>query len=331
MSETSPALFAPRACPLCGSAQGKNLLRLSGGSIIESNWSYRSDAAALLALPKGQTFPIDECGACGFIYAALLPSAAFLDDIYDRVIDPDLARNANLSRANLARKMSDMAALFEVHGSSGRPLRLLDYGCGFGPTLQVMRNLPGVNSLGFETSAARLQDLSRRGLAATGDLANVASQGPYDVVLLDNVLEHLPQPREVLEFVRGVSAAAALLYVSVPDTGRQIIRDQGRARPIRMDINPWEHLNYFDIRHLDKLLGEFGFHPVGQMALPEQVRIGLRASPTLGSRVKNGVASAARLCRYIWRGEGLASVTRRFYRLAAHAGAHARATGAVTP
>ena len=28
-----------------------------------------------------------------------------------------------------------------------------------------------------------------------------------------------------------------------------------------MDINPWEHLNYFDLRHLDELLAEFRFEP----------------------------------------------------------------------
>jgi SAM-dependent methyltransferase len=311
----APLQFVTRACPLCGSAAGQSLLHLSGDAIFKSNWSYRQGGAARLALAKEQVFPIDECGVCGFIYARLLPSRKFLDEIYEHVIDAEAVRAANLSRASIALKMGDMSTLFQIAASPGLPVRVLDYGCGFGPALEVMRILPGVQSLGFETSAVRLHDLSRRGIAATGDLAIAASQGPYDVVLLDNVLEHLPQPREVLEFVRSVSAPSAVIYVSVPAISRKTIADQRGAAQVRMDINPWEHLNYFDVEHLDKLLQEFDFHPLGRLSFPHEVPIGLRASPELGRRIMNGLATIARLCRFVWTGEGLASVTQRFYRL----------------
>jgi SAM-dependent methyltransferase len=316
--------FTPRSCPHCGSAHGRTLLELTPDAILQSNWSYRLHAAATIVQTSTQQFPIMECQACGFIYAGLLPGAAFIQRLYDVVIDSDAARKANLSRASLAQKMGDMSALFRLVPAAAEPLRLLDYGCGFGPALEVVRSLPGVQALGYETSAVRLQDLADRGLSATGDLTQVSQGAPFDVVLLDNVLEHLPNPRSTLKFIRAVCAPGAVLYVSVPSITRETIAAQhGAVRggaPLLMDINPWEHLNYFDLAHLDSLLADFGLLPFGQSSFPDQVNIGLRAAPSFHGRLMNGLVSMLRMWRFLRLGEGLHTVNRRFYRLDATRG-----------
>lgn len=319
MGTFAAAPFTRRNCPHCGSPRHRTLLELTPQAIFQSNWTYRPGSAERLRLGPEQSFPIEECVPCGFIYAGLLPDAAFLAQVYDEVIDTDAARRNNLSRASLARKMGDLSALFQQLAENANPIRLLDYGCGFGPALELLRCLPDVHALGYETSATRRGELGRRGLRATGDLDAITREAPFHVVFLDNVLEHLPQPRQALAFVRATCAASALLYVSVPAIDRKVILGQQRGLQhgdrILMDINPWEHLNYFNVANLDSLLGEFGFRPLGQASFPDEVNIGLRASPEWTARLKNGMASMARLCRYAWNGEGLATVNRRFYRL----------------
>lgn len=319
MDTSVAAAFEPRGCPHCGSVQKDTLLELTADAIIRSNWSYRPEAAAAMVGPSDRQFPIVQCQACGFIYAGLLPDTAFIHRLYDAVIDGDATRAANLSRASLAQKMGDMSALFRIVPAATEPIRLLDYGCGFGPALEVLRNLPGVQALGYETSTVRLKELAARGLPATGDLSHVSKHAPFNVVLLDNVLEHLPDPRATLEYVRGVCEPGAALYVSVPSISKETIAAQRIAvrsgDRVLMDINPWEHLNYFDLEHLDSLLRDFGMAPFGQSSFPDQVNIGLRASDSLVDRSKNAAASMLRLWRYVWGGEGLQSVNRRFYRM----------------
>jgi SAM-dependent methyltransferase len=313
--------FAPRSCPHCGSARKAPLLEVPAEDIINSNWSYRPGAANAMKRSAEHRFPIVQCKACDFIYAGLLPGAVFTDRLYDVVIDSAAARATNLSRGSLAQKMGDLSALFRVVPPGTEPIRLLDYGCGFGPALEILRNLPGVNALGYETSAVRLRDLAKRGLSATGDISRVSKEGPFNVVLLDNVLEHLPNPRQTLRFVREVCAPAAVLYVSVPSISGKMISAQHEAircgALLQMDINPWEHLNYFDLKHLDSLLRDFGLMPFSQSSFADQVNIGLRASRSLRARFKNAAASTLRLWRYVWAGTELQSVTRRFYRLEA--------------
>jgi SAM-dependent methyltransferase len=312
--------FTVRHCPLCGSAAATPLLRLDCEAIFRSNWSYRADRKRLLSLGEQDLFPVNECGACRFIYAGLLPASAFLHAVYDSVIDTDAARRDNLSPLQVAAKMTSVATVLQLAPEHTGPLRVLDYGCGFGATLALLAAVtPAVKAVGYETSAGRIADLRARNLDASDDLERIASSGPFDAVILDNVLEHVPQPGQTIASIRAMCDPGALLFVSVPQVDRrrvlaqQVIADARGA--VDMDINPWEHLNYFDVEHLDQVLAQSGFEPLATARLPGPVDIGLRASASFGERWKNGLASLSRLASYVLHGHVLPTTTRRFYRL----------------
>jgi SAM-dependent methyltransferase len=316
VTQSSHPGFCSRSCPHCGAQEHELLLSLARDDMFRSNWSYRQDAAQLLPVEGTRAFPIRECRACGFIYAGLLPDPAFLHTVYDQVIDADAARANNLSPRNFAAKMNYLSTLFKLLPE--KPvLRVLDYGCGFGPVLQLLSAMPGVHGFGFDSSEARVHDLRARGLLASNRVKDVESQGPFDAVILDNVLEHLASPRDGLAFIQGVCDTGAVIFVSVPGISRDTLLDQRRVVATRgvipMDINPWEHLNYFDVAHLDQLFAEFGFTACCSASLPVPVDVGLRPSPSTSARVKNSVASVRRLAAYAATGDVLSSVTARFY------------------
>jgi SAM-dependent methyltransferase len=331
MTSAAPLNFRQRACPLCASSAKTTLLTLGADAILRSNWSYRANAQALLGLGANDRFSIVECGACGFIYADQLPDTGFLHRVYDQLIDGELARRDNLSPPQLAAKMDSVAALLRLAGTRTEPLRVLDYGCGFGAALALLATAaPAVQAIGYETSLARLADLRARGLTATGDLGEMMGHGPFDIVILDNVLEHVPSPRETVASISQACASGALLFISVPETARQRVLAQQRAAdtggPVDMDINPWEHLNYFDVKHLDAVLAASGFEPMPTARLPEAVNIGVRPSESVTVRAKNGLASVSRLAAYVMHGDVLPTTTRRFYRLTGHGAAPLRSS-----
>lgn len=310
--------FSHRDCPHCGAGARRTLLRIDCDAIFRSNVFYRADALSALSLGGRVDFPIDQCMKCGFIYAGLLPDVAFLAEVYDRVIDSSLARASNLSISNIALKMPALATLLNLLGRAEGAKRVLDFGCGFGPGLELLRACPLVRALGYETSKMRLADLHERGLNATDDLNVVLRAAPFDAVILDNVLEHVPSPRETLRFISRAAAPGAFLFVSVPDCRwKKIVAQQQvtmGSDPIPMDINPWEHLNYFDVKHLDWLLAEQGFGPLTSADIANPVDIGVRPARSRFGRFKNSLASLPRLARYVVRGDVLPSVTGRFYR-----------------
>lgn len=307
--------FQKRNCPLCNSTNRKTLIQVNGAGLVAANWSYQREMFDDLGLSDSMVFPIEECTDCGFIYAGLMPPRDFLDWVYDRLIDIEGARREAFSSRSVANRMDYLTILIRLLEWPGR---ILDFGCGFGATLALLRNIEGMEVIGFDTSPARVQELKVWHPTVVDNLEALRIHGPFAAVILDNVLEHVPDLRRTLAFIGEICAEGAVLYVSVPDVSRRYLRAQiglnRQAHPLSMDINPWEHLNYFDLPHLDHLLGDAGFVALRQTSLSGEVRIGLRPEVRLGARIKNSLASLMRLFRYALRGNALGTANLRFYR-----------------
>lgn len=100
--------------------------------------------------------------------------------------------------------------------------RLADLGCGQGwSAIAVAQAFPQANVLGIDADPASIED-ARAHAAASGvaarfecaDAAALASRGPFDVVLLLEVLHDLARPVEALAAVRRALAADGSLLVA---------------------------------------------------------------------------------------------------------------------
>jgi 2-polyprenyl-3-methyl-5-hydroxy-6-metoxy-1,4-benzoquinol methylase len=146
-----------------------------------------------------------------------------------------------------------------------RPLRLLDFGCGYGALTEMLRGRD-IKLYGYEPSAERRARASDCGFEVLGSLDQVAKVGRFDLVVCTEVLEHVPDPRGVLKFIRAHTRSGALLAITVPQCDPTFIADSIatflRDRLLPRVINPWEHLNYFATHSLRTLLVEEGFRVV---------------------------------------------------------------------
>jgi len=315
----SEIAFERRTCPFCGDMERTLIINLSTEDIISANWSYRpKERLSTFGVPANHE--IVRCAKCDMVYAGHLPSEKFLSFVYDELIDVDAARRESFSPHNISNRMGDLASLLRLLGPGGK---VLDYGCGFGPTLALLRNIGGVETVGFETSAARVQELNAWHPLITSDFDRIQALGPFNAVILDNVLEHVPEPHQTILSIGKLCSEGAFLYVSVPDMNRRYLAAQAAlnraGKLLAMDINPWEHLNYFDLAHLDGLMARAGFVPLRQAELPSEVRVGLRSESNMFPRIKNTLASMLREVRYVMTGEALPTANSRFYRFNGHA------------
>jgi SAM-dependent methyltransferase len=310
--------FRDRSCPCCARHERSRLFDLPADRFCASNWTYRSDYAAILDIAGDARFAISRCLGCGFIYAEAQLDAAFLARVYDRVIKHDANRGANENTTGYAVRMRYVADLLDL-APPRVPHAALDYGCGLGNTLKLLQ-AAGVRSTGFDPSAVRTGYASHSSTRAVGVREELVTEAPFDMIVCDNVLEHLPDPAEAIGFLASVAAPGAVLYVSVPDYNGRFVDEQVRAyragEELDMPLNPWEHLNYFDLEHSDRMLGSAGFLPIPELKLAGAVNIGLRRDAGLVSRPKNACATGLRLARYAVAGRGLRSPNRAFYRFA---------------
>lgn len=315
-SEVQDSRFARRACPCCRGIDAKPVFDLKAESFCQANWSYAASWAATLGIDPVARFPIQKCKACGFLYAGLEPSRDFLSDLYEKVIMHELNREANENAGSFSARMRYVADLLDLAPKRKR-LKALDFGCGVGATLRLLSDA-GVKAIGFDNSDIRIGYVQNMGMQVVGDPTVLKELGPFDIIVCDNVLEHLPDPVEAVRLFASVSVPGASVYVSVPNADDAFIVAQQRAVAIGcsvdMSLNPWEHLNYFDLYHLDRLLEIGGFRPIRSLSLPGSVDIGLRPETGFVRRLTNALMSTGRLARYAATGNGVRNPNRAFYR-----------------
>lgn len=120
--------------------------------------------------------------------------------------------------------------------------RLLDVGCGNGFLSRLLEEkgfaVTGVeHPLGFDgPPPAVVHDL---------ELPLPALPGPFDVIVIGDVLEHLRRPQELLEQLRPHLAAGGKIIASLPNSGNLYFRLQ-----ILMGNFPEDEKGLFDRTHL---------------------------------------------------------------------------------
>jgi len=196
---------------MCGETAGETVLELEADEFCRTNWTYARDFRAILCLPARATFAIRRCSRCRFVHAALRPDDAFLVTLYDRVISDAECVTGSENTESYARRLRYVAELIEL----APPGRALDYGSGLGVTLRVLAACR-VPAVGFDPSAVRQRYSGANDAHVTGDWDAVTRQAPYSMVVLDNVLEHLPEPVAVVEHLGQLAAPGAIAYASVP-------------------------------------------------------------------------------------------------------------------
>jgi SAM-dependent methyltransferase len=282
------------------------------------NWSYNSDYRTILGIAESRYFPIDRCLQCGFVYARFLPSVEFLKKVYEDVINDKIAEKASWNLQDLARRLGYLEKLFCLM-LDRRDRAVLDFGCGFGATSRLLAEC-GLKTIAYDTSRIRVESVKKRcaEVFVTFELKDLEENGPYTGIILDNVLEHVPDPDTVIKFISALMVHGAIAYLSVPSYEeaniRRLKREMQRDRSSEMTLNPWEHLNYFDIEHLDRLMKKYDLVPLRGCELPGPVEIGLRPEILASRRRRNSIASAYRLLRYAIGGTAVDSVCERFYR-----------------
>lgn len=143
-------------------------------------------------------------------------------------------------------------------------LEILDVGCGWGQALLHFKGL-GASCYGFDPAAEAVEYGVSQGLNIKHcgvESMDVFAGKKFDVVMLNNVLEHLAEPVRVIQQIRQhVLKDGGLLIVTVPN---EFNKFQVAAQRLH-NLEPWwvtppAHLNYFSRTSLQALLSGCGFH-----------------------------------------------------------------------
>jgi 2-polyprenyl-3-methyl-5-hydroxy-6-metoxy-1,4-benzoquinol methylase len=195
---------------------------------------------------------IVRCTACGLVFTNPRPSARRIAEGYSEAVDHDYALQDS-SRSINAHLALHTIKRFATGG------RLLDVGAATGYFLNAARldfETCGIEPSRWAAEYAR----SRLGLdVRVGNLEDMEFEAEsFDVVTLNDVIEHLTDPLAALKRLNALLKPGGLLYLVTPDV------KSVSARVLRghwWGLRP-AHLYYFAPDTLTAMLGKAGFEVV---------------------------------------------------------------------
>jgi len=146
-----------------------------------------------------------------------------------------------------------------LHLEGMRPGRLLEVGCGDGAFLGAAAR-KGWTSFGLDFDAAAVAHASKRPgvIADVGELVGKEYPGAsFDAIVMNNVIEHLRNPRETLIECRRILRAGGRLVMITPNSdslGRNLFGRNWRG------LEPPRHLYLYNSKALRNLCRQTGFH-----------------------------------------------------------------------
>ena len=216
-------------------------------------------------ITRAHDYDVIACEVCGFRHVIPLPDPKSLETAYSEAYyseeKPTFLAHAGEDQEWASLSQRDRLESFETLLPASRR-RLLDVGAGPGFFLKTAASR-GWQVLGVEPSrqaAAHARGLGVEMVEGFFNAETATNLGRFDVVHLNNVLEHVPNPREIVCLARDLLTPGGLICLNVPNDFTPF-QESARSTLTLTEwwVAPPHHLNYFDFESLSHLVTRMGF------------------------------------------------------------------------
>ncbi len=223
-------------CPICKSAR------------IKKFWAMRG-------------YKLAKCVKCEFVWDFLPPENTL--SLYDKtyfVNENPKGGYANYFEGMRVNRKTFSDRLKRIENKLGKRGKLLDVGAALGDCLMEARSLGWKDIQGIEVSVYGSKFAKKRGISVRkGVLDRRVPANKYDVVLYQDVIEHIPDPVLELTKVIRVLKKGGFIYLVTPDIGGFWSKLLG---PLWYHYKPQEHLSYFSKSSMSAALKKAGFRNI---------------------------------------------------------------------
>lgn len=239
-------------------------------SLYPANFDIRQLQSVYCASSDHQLLDrVVRCVSCEMVFLSPRPDTTLIQGGYEAVEDPVfVAQNPQRIRtfARVTRSILDRTH----YNPAGKDL--LDVGCAGGAFPAAARDA-GFNAQGIEPSrwlssyARQTYGLEiRQGILTSG----VYPQAGFDVVSLWDVIEHVPEPHEILTIIHGLLRPQGYLWVNYPDIGSLTAKLMRWRWPFWLSV----HLHYYVRKTMQRQLEQAGFEVLFMTPHWQQLQLG---------------------------------------------------------
>lgn len=189
------------------------------------------------------------CSACGLVFAAQIPE----DKIAGFYVDYTTHGAPTPSELGFLGRRARAATLREFHASAPSLAStgpVLDYGCGDGSFLVELRDNRHTNLVGYDFDPKAREAARQSGAEILEDEGLLPSRGPYAIITLNHVIEHLVDPIEVLARLGTMLRPGGRIIIRTPNARSAL------SRVFKDAWRGWEtprHLHVFTLAAFERV------------------------------------------------------------------------------
>lgn len=259
-------ILSREKCPACNYHLFKSIFRRSfNENLIKKYMIEAYQGNADLTVLENVEFEIVKCKKCKLGFQKYIFDAQMLDELYNKWIDPNSAlewRDKGTKGTKTYEKILSIAKCYFKKDTS--KIKVLDYGAGFGDSL-VTANKMGFDSYAFEYSTERIRYLEGKGINVITNNSNML----FDFIIVNQILEHITNPTEILNDIHSKLDKTGLVYIAVPNCTSiekklkktENITNEKELHKTLLDasVGAFQHINFFNNYNLKLLLKKQGF------------------------------------------------------------------------
>ena len=248
------------SCCICNSDGFKQIWELDDGKRQQVRDYDQSFYNGLLErIFTDEEYQFAQCNTCGHYQYIHDISQDKLNDLYTTHAE---IRKKQKKENDFDAQVSKQRHLIEpilktLKSKSKSNASLLDYGSGAGVWSKIAADC-GFKVTSFEPYA--LRSAIHNGLQNDW---NAIKDCKFDVIICNQVLEHVVNPKCLAERFENVSHDDTLLYCAVPNAGKipkkHFLKSWPYDRKTSHTLAPFQHLSGFTQKSLAKLLNNHGF------------------------------------------------------------------------
>lgn len=263
----SAHILTREACPACGHTTFRSFFKRSFNEELLQKYMFESyQGNANMEILKDVDFEIVRCNACSLAYQKYILDDEMLDELYDKWIDPVLAREWTASTGESVAYYEKIFN-FTISNLGKRPadIKVLDFGAGFGDSLIIAKRM-GFDCYAFEYSLERIRYMEQKDIKVI--TADSNSDMLFDLIILNEVLEHVSDPCSILKAINSRLKQNGIVYFDVPDCAAieekmavtQTITSEHQFKAVLLAANvcAFQHINFFNNKSLRQLLKKEG-------------------------------------------------------------------------
>jgi len=203
-------------------------------------------------------FDIVSCKNCNLIYTNPIFNEAHYKETYQskdyQEIVKGLGEESHNYRVNrFGKERVDILSKFLPEN---KKIKYLDIGCSTGFVVEAAKNI-GWEAIGIDLNPSAINFGRDRGLDLRNNSLDEISfnKKSFDIISLFDVLEHLPDPTDIINQALGYLKKGGILFIYVPnwDSASRILLGEDAHF-----IWPTHHLNYYTPNTICDFLDRFG-------------------------------------------------------------------------